>query len=48
MEYFKAHAKQDLEHGSVVDWVEEQYVKLTGKKRETLGGLLENFTKKED
>lgn len=32
MEYFKAHPKQDLEHGPVVDWVEEQYVKLTGKK----------------
>lgn len=24
MEYFKAHPKQDLEHGPVVDWVEEQ------------------------
>jgi len=32
MEYFKAHPKQDLEHAPVVDWVEEQYVKLTGKK----------------
>jgi predicted restriction endonuclease len=32
MEYFKAHPKQDLEHGPVVDWVEEQYVKLTGNK----------------
>jgi len=32
MEYFKAHLKQDLEHGPVVDWVEEQYVSLTGKK----------------
>lgn len=32
MEYFKAHLKQDLEHGPVVDWVEEQYVKLTGNK----------------
>jgi len=32
MEYFKSHPKQDLEHGPVVDWVEEQYVKLTGNK----------------
>lgn len=32
MEYFKAHPKQDLEHGPVVDWVEEQYLKLYGKK----------------
>lgn len=32
MEYFKAHPKQDLPHGPVVDLVEEQYLKLTGKK----------------
>jgi len=32
MEYFKAHPKQDLQHGPVVDWVEERYLKLTGKK----------------
>lgn len=32
MEYFKAHPKQDLQHGPVVDWVEEQYLKLYGKK----------------
>jgi hypothetical protein len=32
MEYFKSHPKQDLAHGPVVDWVEEQYVSLTGKK----------------
>jgi hypothetical protein len=32
MEYFKSHPKQDLKHGPVVDWVEEQYVSLTGKK----------------
>ena len=31
-EYFIAHPKQDLNHGPVVDYVEEQYVKLTGKK----------------
>ncbi|MFQ5761458.1 MAG: HNH endonuclease [Candidatus Bathyarchaeia archaeon] len=32
MEYFRTHPKQNLTHGPVVDWVEEQYVKLTGKK----------------
>jgi len=32
MEYFRAHPKQDLAHGPVVDWVEEQYVRLTGNK----------------
>lgn len=32
MEYFKNHPKQDLTHGPVVDWVEEQYVKITGNK----------------
>ena len=32
MEYFRAHPKQDLKHGPVVDWVEEQYLKLYGKK----------------
>jgi len=32
MEYFKAHPKQDLEHAPVVDWVEEQYLKLYRKK----------------
>jgi 5-methylcytosine-specific restriction endonuclease McrA len=32
MEYFKSHPKQDLKHGPVVDWVEEQYVKMTGNK----------------
>lgn len=32
MEYFRMHAKKDLEHGPVVDWVEEQYFKLYGKK----------------
>ncbi len=32
MEYFRAHPKQDLQHGPVVDWVEEQYLKLYGKK----------------
>ena len=31
-EYFKNHPNQDLPHGPVVDWVEEQYLKLYGKK----------------
>ncbi len=32
MEYFQKHPKKDLKHGPVVDWVEEQYLKLYGKK----------------
>lgn len=40
MEYFKKHPKQDLEHGPVVDWVEEQYLKLYEKKpRDTWRGI---------
>jgi len=40
MEYFKAHPKQDMPHGPVVDWVEEQYLKLYGKKpRDTWRGI---------
>ena len=40
MEYFEKHPKQDLEHGPVVDWVEEQYLKLYGKKpRDTWRGI---------
>jgi len=31
-EYFKAHPRQDLRHGPVVDWVEERYLKLEGRK----------------
>lgn len=31
-EYFKKHPNQDLQHGPFVDWVEEKYVKLYGKK----------------
>ena len=39
-EYFKKHPKQDLEHGPVVDWVEEQYLKLYGRKpRDTWRGI---------
>lgn len=32
IEYFKTHPKEDLSHGPVVDWVEEQYLKLYNKK----------------
>ncbi len=32
MEYFISHPFQELPHGPVVDWVEEQYVKLYGRK----------------
>ena len=32
MEYFQKHPKKDLQHGPVVDWVEERYLKLYGKK----------------
>ncbi len=31
-EYFKAHPKQDLRHGPVVDWVEKEYLKLERRK----------------
>jgi 5-methylcytosine-specific restriction endonuclease McrA len=31
-EYFRKHPNQDLPHGPVVDWVEEKYIKLYGKK----------------
>jgi hypothetical protein len=48
MEYFRAHPKQDLEHGPVVDWVEEQYFALTGKNHEIPGELSESFTSKEN
>jgi 5-methylcytosine-specific restriction endonuclease McrA len=30
--YFKAHPKEDMPHGPVVDWVEEQYLQLYNKK----------------
>ncbi|HHT9130991.1 MAG TPA: HNH endonuclease [Candidatus Tripitaka californicus] len=32
LEYFHNHPNQDLQHGPVVDWVEEQYLKLCGRK----------------
>lgn len=40
LEYFQKHPKEELEHGPVVDWVEEQYLKLSGKKpRDTWRGI---------
>lgn len=40
VEYFGAHPRQDLPHGPVVDWVEEKYVALYGKKpRDTWRGI---------
>jgi hypothetical protein len=32
LEYFRKHPKQDLQHGPVVDWAEDRYVELYGKK----------------
>jgi len=32
MEFFKKHPNEDLPHGPVVDWVENQYLKLYGRK----------------
>lgn len=32
VEYFKQHPNQNLPHGPVVDWVEEQYIKIYNKK----------------
>ena len=32
IEYFKAHPKQDMSHGPVVDWVETKYKRLYNKK----------------
>jgi len=32
IEYFKAHPRQDMPHGPVVDWVEEKYLKLYKRK----------------
>jgi 5-methylcytosine-specific restriction endonuclease McrA len=40
MEYFRMHPKKDLQHGPVVDWVEEQYLSWYGKKpRDTWRGI---------
>ncbi len=36
LEYFKSHPKVNLPHAPVVDWVEEQYLKMgKGKPRDT-------------
>jgi len=32
IEYFKAHPKEDMPHGPVVDWVENRYKRLYNKK----------------
>ncbi len=32
MEYFLKYPNEDLPHGPVVDWVEERYIKLYGRK----------------
>ncbi len=32
IEYFKKHPNEDLSHGPVVDWVEEEYKKIYGRK----------------
>jgi len=40
MEYFRKHPKEDLKHGPVVDYVEERYLQLYGKKpRDTWRGI---------
>jgi len=40
IEYFKNHPNKDLQHGPVVDWVEEKYLKLYKKKpRDTWRGI---------
>jgi len=40
IEYFKAHPKQDMPHGPVVDWVEARYLKIYGRKpRDTWRGI---------
>lgn len=38
--YFQKHPHQDTPHGPVVDWVEEEYMRLYGKKpRDTWRGI---------
>ncbi len=32
LEYFKRYPKQETTHGPVVDWVEQEYLKLYGRK----------------
>lgn len=40
MEYFRKYPKEDLKHGPVVDYVEERYLKLYGRKpRDTWRGI---------
>ncbi len=46
MEYFIKHSKKDLPHGPVVDWVEEQYIKLHGKKPRDIWRQIRKFHEK--
>ncbi len=46
MEYFKKHPKKDLPHGPVVDWVEEQYIKLYGRKPRDIWRQIRKFHEK--
>jgi len=46
MEYFMAHPREDLPHGPVVDWVEERYLELYGRKpRDTWRGIRRLYQK---
>jgi len=44
MEYFEKHPNKDLPHGPVVDWVEEQYIKLYGKKPRDVWRQIRKFS----
>jgi len=43
LEYFQKHPKEDLPHGPVVDWVEEEYLKLYGKKPRDIWRQIRKF-----
>lgn len=43
LEYFQKHPQKDLPHGPVVDWVEEQYLKLYGKKPRDIWRQIRKF-----
>ncbi|OGL41429.1 MAG: HNH endonuclease [Candidatus Schekmanbacteria bacterium RIFCSPHIGHO2_02_FULL_38_11] len=43
LEYFKRYPKQDLKHGPVVDWVEEQYIKLYKRKPRDIWRAIRNL-----
>jgi 5-methylcytosine-specific restriction endonuclease McrA len=46
LEYFKKHPKEDLPHGPVVDWVEDRYKKLYGKKPRDVWRQIRDFHNK--